>query len=58
MKKILYFPLLISFGIVFVVGCTNDSSSDLIDINHVDEFTYTNTIKSIIDDGSGQKETE
>ncbi len=49
MKKILYFPLLISFGIVFVVGCTNDSSSDLIDLNQVDEITYTNTVKSIID---------
>ena len=49
MKKILYFPLLISFGIVFVIGCTNDSSSDLNDINQFDEVTYTNTIKSIID---------
>lgn len=49
MKKILNFPLLIAFGIVFVPGCTNDSSSDLIDINQFDEVTYTNTIKSIID---------
>lgn len=48
MKKI-YFPLLISFSIVFVTGCTNDSSSDLININQFDEVTYTNTIKSIID---------
>ena len=48
MKKILYFPLLIAFGIVFVLGCTNDSSSDLIDINGA-QVTYNNTIKSIID---------
>lgn len=49
MKKILYFPLLISFGIVFVIGCSNDSSSDLINENQFDEVTYTNTVKAIID---------
>ncbi len=49
MKKISYFPLLIAFGIVFVLGCTNDSSADLIDLNQVDEVTYTNTVKAIID---------
>jgi uncharacterized membrane protein len=49
MKKILSFPPLIAFGIVFVLGCTNDSSSDLIDRNQFDEVTYTNSIKSIID---------
>lgn len=49
MKKILYFPLLISCGMVFFLGCTNDSSSDLIEINQFDEVTYTNTVKSIID---------
>lgn len=49
MKKILYFPLLIASGIVFVLGCTNDSASDLIDLNQVDEVTYINTVKTIID---------
>ena len=48
MKKRLYFPLLAAFGIVFVLSCTNDSSSDLIDITQ-GEITYTNTVKSIID---------
>lgn len=49
MKNRLHFPLLIAFGIVFVPGCANDSSSDLIDLNNVGEVTYTNTTKSIFD---------
>lgn len=49
MKKRLYFPLLITFGIVFVLGCVNDSSSDLIDLHQIGEVTYTNTTKSIFD---------
>ncbi len=49
MKKRLYFPLLISFGIVFVIGCANDSTSDLIDNSTVGQITYTNTTKSIFD---------
>ena len=48
MKKRFYFPLTAAFGIIFVLGCTNDSSSDLIGI-HQGEITYTNTVKSIID---------
>lgn len=31
------------------LGCTNESTSDLIDLTNVDEVTYTNTVKSIID---------
>lgn len=49
MKKRLYFPLLIAFGIVFVLGCTNDSTSELTDISQVSEITYTNTTKAIFD---------
>ncbi|MES2410455.1 MAG: cytochrome c [Bacteroidota bacterium] len=48
MKKRLYFPLIAAFGIVFVLSCTNDSSSDLIDITQ-GEITYANTVKAIID---------
>ena len=48
MKKILYFPPLIAFGIVFVLGCANDSSSDLLDLNG-GQVTYTNTTKNIFD---------
>lgn len=36
-------------GIVMLSGCTNDSSNDLIEINQNDQITYTNTVKSIID---------
>ncbi|WP_291131352.1 hypothetical protein [Flavobacterium sp. UBA7682] len=44
--------ILISFlflGTVLVSSCTNDSSADLSDIDELDEVTYTNTVKSIID---------
>lgn len=30
-------------------GCTNDSTNDLIDLGGADNITYTNTVKSIID---------
>ena len=36
-------------GTVLVSSCTNDSSADLIGIDELDEVTYTNTVKSIID---------
>lgn len=44
--------ILISFlflGTVLVSSCTNDSSADLSGIDELDEVTYTNTVKSIID---------
>lgn len=31
------------------IGCTNDSTADLIDGSVAGEITYTNTVKSIID---------
>ncbi len=31
------------------IGCTNESTSDLIDDTIIDEITYSNTVKSIID---------
>lgn len=37
------------FGTIFASSCTNDSSSDLSGIDEIDEVTYTNTVKSIID---------
>lgn len=36
-------------GIILFVSCTNDSSNDLIEIIEIDQTTYTNTVKSIID---------
>ncbi len=36
-------------GTVLVSSCSNDSSADLIGIDGLDEVTYTNTVKSIID---------
>lgn len=36
-------------GTVLVSSCTNDSSADLSGIDDLDEVTYTNTVKSIID---------
>ncbi|RKS02200.1 hypothetical protein [Flavobacterium sp. 102] len=44
--------ILISFlflGTVLVSSCSNDSSADLSGIDELDEVTYTNTVKSIID---------
>ena len=36
-------------GTVLVSSCTNDSSDDLAGIDGLDDVTYTNTVKSIID---------
>lgn len=36
-------------GTILVSSCTNDSSADLLGIDDLDEVTYTNTVKSIID---------
>ena len=36
-------------GTVLVSSCTNDSSNDLLGIEDLDEVTYTNTVKSIMD---------
>lgn len=42
--------IILIFGIVFVtLSCTNDSEDDLIDVNPEVNITYTNTVKSIID---------
>ena len=49
MKKNTVLISAMAIGTLFATGCTNDSSSDLIDLNDVDEVTYTNTVKSIID---------
>lgn len=49
MKKSLIFPLIAAFGIVFVLSCTNDSSSELIELHQIGDITYTNTTKSIFD---------
>lgn len=34
---------------LFLYGCTNESTSDLIDGSDTEVITYTNTVKSIID---------
>ncbi|WP_284653426.1 hypothetical protein [Flavobacterium terrisoli] len=49
MKK--HFILISSFvlGTVLVSSCTNDSSDDLSGNIDLDEVTYTNTVKAIID---------
>jgi hypothetical protein len=47
-KKLLVIPILL-IGMIVFNGCANDSSSDLLDIEVVDEVTYTENIKSIID---------
>lgn len=49
MKKNNILILLPLAGTVLVSSCTNDSSSDLAGSNDIDNITYTNTIKSIID---------
>lgn len=42
--------IILIFGIVFAtLSCTNDSADDLIDIDPEVTVTYTNTVKSIID---------
>ena len=47
-NKLLIFTFLL-IGIFIFNGCANDSSDDLLDIEVVDEVTYTENIKSIID---------
>lgn len=42
--------LIISTSFLLFVSCTNDSESDLMDPNISNTNTYTNSIKSIIDD--------
>ncbi|MDI9256637.1 MULTISPECIES: hypothetical protein [Flavobacterium] len=49
MKKNNSLLLLTLAGTLLVSSCTNDSSSDLVGNNDFDNVTYTNTIKSIID---------
>ncbi len=47
MKKSYLFTL--SFGLLLLTGCTNDTDSDLIDNSTTTEpVTYTNAVKSII----------
>lgn len=48
MKKIEKSLLIIAFA-GLASACTNESTSDLIDDTIIDEVTYTNTVKTIID---------
>ena len=48
MKKNTIIISALVLGMILVSSCTNDSSSDLIG-EGLDEVTYTNTVKSIID---------
>jgi len=48
MNKLKLVLPLMSFAML-QVGCTNDSTSDLIENSPEGEITYTNTVKSIID---------
>lgn len=47
-KKVLQISIT-TLGIILLSSCTNDSSNDLIEIVEIDQTTYTNTVKSIID---------
>ncbi|MFN3754277.1 c-type cytochrome [Flavobacterium sp.] len=49
MKKNTFLILTLLVGTILVSSCTNDSSADLSGIDELDEVTYTNTVKSIID---------
>jgi len=49
MKKNTILISALLLGTVIVSSCTNDSSADLSGISDLDEVTYTNTVKSIID---------
>jgi uncharacterized membrane protein len=46
-KSFHIYPFLL--GLVLWSGCTNDSTDDLIELVEIDQTTYTNTVKSIID---------
>lgn len=49
MKKNILLISVFAIGTVLVSSCSNDSSDDLSGIDGLDEVTYTNTVKSIID---------
>ena len=49
MKKNTLLISTLLLGTVLVSSCTNDSSNDLLGIEDLDEVTYTNTVKSIMD---------
>lgn len=49
MKKNTFLISVFVLGTILVSSCTNDSSDDLSGINGLDEVTYTNTVKNIID---------
>ncbi len=49
MKKSTILFSTLFLGTILVSSCTNDSSADLSGIGDLDEVTYTNTVKSIID---------
>lgn len=49
MKKNTFLISVFVLGTVLVSSCTNDSSDDLSGIDELDEVTYTNTVKNIID---------
>lgn len=41
--------ILLSFVTIFLISCTNDSQSDLIELTNNETITYTNYVKSVID---------
>ena len=43
------YKLIFLFGIVLLTSCSNNSTSDLLDTTYVENPTYTNNIKPIID---------
>lgn len=47
MKKNLLFPVFVAT--IFLISCTNDSTSDLLEDIEITNVTYTTNIKSIID---------
>ena len=49
MKKNTYLICVLFLGTVLVSGCSNDSASDLSGSGNIDQVTYTNTVKRIID---------
>ena len=49
MKKNTFLISILLLGTVLVSSCSNDSSDDLSGNIDLDEVTYTNTVKSIID---------
>ena len=48
MKRLKHILFIVPFAFI-QYGCTNDSTSDLIDGSAVGEVTYTNTVKSIVE---------